>query len=110
MKTWLASFQVDLAGECFDVNYLIQAGSEIMAEACCRCMGQNWWPAGVLKSNGCYWQYRNGDVWLKQLWPLCDAQAVLFNAPGFLDTWKVSGDADAPLICDLGGAFWQEFR
>ncbi|WP_313052641.1 hypothetical protein [Pantoea piersonii] len=65
MKTWLASFQVERGGECFDVHFLLQAESEIMAEAGCGYMGQAWWPGGALESEGCYWRYRCGDVWLK---------------------------------------------
>ncbi|WP_313619001.1 hypothetical protein [Pantoea septica] len=45
MKTWLASFQVERGGECFDAHLLLRAESEIMAEAGCGYMGQAWWPA-----------------------------------------------------------------
>jgi len=110
MKTWLASFQVERGGECFDVHFLLQAESEIMAEAGCGYMGQAWWPGGALESEGCYWRYRCGDVWLKLVWPLGDAETALFNTPGFLDTWSVSGQPAAPEVCDLSGERWKDFR
>jgi len=111
MNIWLASWQTDAGSNSHDYHALLKGADCALAEAACERMGTTWWPEEEpVSSEGCYWQFTRGQVWLKSLFLLDGRQGKTLSDLGVFDEWTVSGTPDAPVICDNGGSRWEDHR
>ena len=111
MNTWLVSFQVQDGSVSYEHTVLLQGTDLALAEAACGCMGTTWWRgAHPVGSEGCYWTYQQGSVWLSIITLLSDTETETLSGLKFLDMWYVTGTPDAPEVRDVQDNRWQDFR
>ncbi|QKJ89342.1 hypothetical protein PMPD1_4444 (plasmid) [Paramixta manurensis] len=109
MNSWLISFQTDRAGRDADVHLLLPGEAFTLAEAACDRMGATWWPdGGPPDTQGCYWRWPQGTVWLNRITLLSEREAADLNGLNFLEAWTVEGTRHAPVIRDAGGTAWED--
>ncbi|WP_228379716.1 hypothetical protein [Pantoea agglomerans] len=90
-----------MASTSHEYHMLLSRHDFKLAEAACERIGENWWPPECpVCSQGCYWQFDRGSVWLKSLLLPDAAMARDISALGVFDEWVISGSPQAPGICD----------
>ncbi|OAD97812.1 hypothetical protein [Pantoea sp. OXWO6B1] len=110
MNSWLVSWQEEVGSTSHEYHMLLQGSDFALAEAACERMGENWWPPErPVCSQGCYWQFDRGSVWLKSIVLLDEREADTLTGLRFLDEWAVSGTPDAPVICDRCDCRWEDY-
>lgn len=111
MNIWLVSYQEEVGSTSHEYHMLLSGPDFTLAEAACERMGENWWPPErPVCSQGCYWQFDRGSVWLKSIVLLDEREAETLSGLRFLDEWRVSGLPDAPVICDRSDCRWEDYR
>ncbi|MCX2202499.1 hypothetical protein LDO48_23175 [Pantoea agglomerans] len=111
MNIWLVSYQEEAGSGSHEYHLLLSGQDFTLAEAACEWMGETWWPPErPVSSQGCYWQFDRGSVWLKSIVLLDEREAQTLAGLRFLDEWTVSGSPDAPVICDRSDCRWEDYR
>ncbi|MCW0976988.1 MULTISPECIES: hypothetical protein [Pantoea] len=81
MSGWLVSYQEEVGSTSHEYHMLLSGQDFTLAEAACEKMGENWWPPErPVCSQGCYWQFDRGCVWLKSIVLLDEREAETLTA------------------------------
>lgn len=111
MNVWLVSYQEEVGSTSHEYYMLLIGQDFTLAEAACERMSENWWPPErPVCSQGCYWQFDRGSIWLKSIVLLDECEAETLAGLRFLDEWRVSSSPDAPVICDGSDCRWEDYR
>ena len=111
MNIWLVTFQVEKDGVEYEHHLLLRGADLPVAQAACEFMGETWWRgARPICSQGCYWTYLYGSVWLSAITLLGDAEAQTLSGLKFLEAWCVTGTATALTVRDEQDNQWEDFR
>lgn len=111
MNVWLISYQEEAGSTSHEYHMLLRGKDFPQAETACELIGEYWWPPErPVCSQGCYWQFDRGSVWLKSIVLLDEMEAEILTGLRFLDEWWASGSTNAPLICDREGNHWKDYR
>lgn len=90
MNVWLVSYQEEVGSTSHEYYMLLIGQDFTLAEAACERMSENWWPPErPVCSQGCYWQFDRGSIWLKSIVLLDECEAETLAGLRFLDEWRV---------------------
>lgn len=110
MNTWLIGVGIEVAELEFPSHFLIQADSPELAEAGVIYMGSSWWPECPEESVSSRWAYRSGRaVWFHSMTLLDDAETAILQDLKFLDSWRITGTPEWPVVRDRFDMDWLEY-